>query len=256
MGKSEFYGVIAVLILSSALIIMWLTTPTRIPLITKTLITQKSEIRGVFIHESVYGYSHDWNIIAQTLASYNINEVFVNDQSGGGRRPDSEIREAIGAFHAYGIEYHSSINVLMEWRYSGTEAIKPDGSIYWQYAHCPIKAHDLILSNIEDYLETFPDVDGIMLDYIRYDIADTCYCSHCRAAFQEWLGEGPITNWAQFYPDGARWVEYAEWRTIPVTQLVKDVHDLVKSINPNIVISEAAWTLFSDSAIYWRSGKR
>lgn len=37
-----------------------------------------------------------------------------------------------------------------------------------------------------------------------------------------------------------------------MTQLVKDIRDLVKSINPNIVISEAAWTLFGNSAIYWR----
>lgn len=219
---------------------------------TKTPITYKSEIRGVFIHEEIYGVSHNWNVIAETLAEYDINAVFVNDQSGGSRRPYNEIRSAINAFHAYGIEYHSSINVLIQWRHSGTEAINSNGDIYWNMAHCPIKAHDYILQNLQDYLETFPDVDGIMLDYIRYDIADTCYCPYCRAAFEEWLDEGTITDWTPFYPDGSRWNEYADWRTLPVTEIVKDIYNLVKSFNPNIIISEAAWTLFSDSAVYWR----
>jgi hypothetical protein len=261
LRNTEFYGVTAALILWSALII----TPIALSdlasitiqnsgkiLTTKTPITQISEIRGVFIHEEIYGVSHNWNVIAETLAGYGINAVFVNDQSGGSRRPYNEIRSAINAFHAYGIEYHSSMNVLIQWRHSGTEALDSDGDIYWNMAHCPIKAHDYILEHLQDYLETFPDVDGIMLDYIRYDIADTCYCAYCRAAFEEWLGEGTITNWTPFYPSGSRWSEYADWRTLPVTELVKDIHDLIESFNPNIKISEAAWQLFSDSAIYWR----
>lgn len=263
MGKSEFYGVIAILILGSALMIMpiafsylaasiTIQTSGRI-LTTKTLITQKSEIRGVFIHEAIYGVSHNWSIIAETLARYNIDAVFVQDLNGNGWRSYSEIRTAIDAFHARGIEYHSCMSVLNEWRHSGTEAITSGGNVWSSYSHCPIKAHDLIINTVESYLETFPDVDGIMLDYIRYgDSSDICYCPYCRAAFEEWLGEGPITNWTPFYPNGARWTEYAEWRSLPVTQLVKDIHDTIKSINPNLVISEAAWTLFSNSAIYWR----
>jgi len=222
----------------------------------KTLITQKSEIRGVFFHEVIYGYSHDWNVIAETLSQYGVNAVFVNDQGGLGRRPDSEIRSAIDAFHAYGIEYHSCISVLQETKPEtslGTEAIMHDGSIYSPYSHCPIKAHDYIIENIRDYLETFPDVDGIMLDYIRYaeGTTDMCYCEHCRAAFEEWLGEN-ITDWTPFYPGGSRHNEFLNWRCEPITKLVKDIHDMVKSINPNIVISVAAWTLFQDSPIYWR----
>ncbi|MEM4143003.1 MAG: family 10 glycosylhydrolase [Candidatus Bathyarchaeia archaeon] len=217
---------------------------------TKPSITHISEIRGVFIHEATFGVLRNWTLIAETLARYGINAVFVNDQGGGGWR--SEARTAMDAFHAKGIEYHSCMSVLNEWVNSGTEAITPSGNIYNKYAHCPIKAHDKILNTIRGYLTTFPDVDGIMLDYIRYaETSDICYCPYCRAAFQEWLNES-ITDWSPFYPNGARWNEYAEWRTLPITQLVKDIHDIAKSIKPNLVISEAAWTLFSNSAIYWR----
>jgi hypothetical protein len=266
MRKAKYYSVPAILILGLASIILpiafsYLTANIRITntgkIVTiKTPITYRSEIRGVFIHEAIYGVSHNWTLIAKTLASYGINAVFVEDLNGNGWRPYSEIRAAINAFHAYGIEYHSSMCVLNEWRNTGTEAITSGGSIWDSYSHCPVKAHDLIISTIEGYLATFPDVDGIMLDYIRYgDSDDICYCDYCRAAFDEWYYQNygeHVSNWTEFYPNQAKWTIYAEWRTMPVTTLVKDIHDTIKSINPNLVISEAAWTLFSNSAIYWR----
>ena len=267
LNNIELSSFIAIIILGSALVLIpitfsYFTQNITIKnsgkiLTTKTLITQKSEIRGVFFHEIIYGVSHDWDGIAETLSQYGINAVFVNDQGGFGRRSDNEIRSAIDAFHAHGIEYHSCISVLQESKPEsslGTEAIMHDGSIYSPYSHCPIKAHDYIIDNIRDYLETFPDVDGIMLDYIRYaeGTTDMCYCEHCQATFEEWLGEGQIIDWTPFYPGGARHNEFLEWRTIPITHLVRDIHAMVKSINPNIVISEAAWTLFQDCPIYWR----
>lgn len=265
MKNVRFHCIAVVSIIISILMIIpfalsYLTTVISIQsygniLTIKTQITQKSEIRGVFIHEGIYGVPHNWTLIAETLSRYGINAVFVNDLNGNGWRPNSEIRAAINAFHAYGIEYHSVISTILEWRNSGTEAIEPDGSIHWEYAHCPIKAHDLVLQTIKNYLGNFSDVDGIMLDYIRYNTQDTCYCPYCRAAFDEWYYQNygeHVSDWTLFYPGQPNWTIYAEWRTLPVTQLVKDIHDLVKSINPNLVISEAAWTLFSDSAIYWR----
>ena len=264
--KTKFYGFLAIFVIGLAsitlpIVFSYITANIRITnfgkIITiKTPITHRSEIRGVVVHEAIYGVSHDWTLIARTLASYGINAVFVNDLNGNGWRPASEIRTAINAFHAYGIEYHSVMSVLNEWRNTGTEAITSGGNVWSVYSHCPIKAHDLVLRTVRNYLGNFSDVDGIMLDYIRYgESDDICYCPYCRAAFDEWYyhnyGEH-VSNWTLFYPSQPNWTIYAEWRTLPVTLLVKDIHNLVKSINPNIVISEAAWTLFSDSAIYWR----
>jgi len=265
MKNIQFYKVLVILtviltLITTPIASSFLATTIKITntgkiLTKKTPITHVSEIRGVFIHEAIYGYDHDWNTIAETLSQYGINAVFVNDQGGLSQRPDSEIRAAINAFHAHGIEYHSCMAVLQETvppEPLGTEAITYDGEVYSEFSHCPIKAHDHIIQHIKDYLSKFPDVDGIMLDYIRYaDEAIVCYCEHCRAAFEEWLGE-EITDWSQFYPNGPRYNEFLDWRNIPLTTLVKDIHDTIKSINPNIVISEAAWSLFDDTPIYWR----
>jgi len=133
--------------------------------------SSKSEIRGVFFHESIYGYTHDWNVIAETLAQYGVNALFVNDLSGLGRRPDAEISAAISAAHANGLKYHSTSNVLVETKGDPKyNAIRYDGSVEFNgYAQCPIKAHDIIIQNTVAYVNAHPDVDGIMLDYLRYE---------------------------------------------------------------------------------------
>jgi hypothetical protein len=218
--------------------------------------TYASELRGVFVHEGVYSCNPNWTVIAQTLAQYGVNTMLVNDQGGMGRRPDSSISAAIIAAHANGLKYYSVSNVLVETKDSSHPecyAIKYDGGVEFNgFAQCPIKAHDIIVQNTVAYFNAHPDVDGLMFDYFRYYGSDSCYCPQCKAAFEQWLGEGPITDWTQFYPGGARYGDYAEWRTIPVTQLAEDIANAVRAIKPNLVISQVPWTLFSNSPTYWR----
>jgi len=219
-------------------------------LVYETSITHVSEIRGVFIHEAIFAYPHDWNVIADTLAQYGINLVVANFMGTNGLRPHEEWVDAINAFHARGIEFHISWNVVGD--IAASEDTKAENSqgekINW---NCPIKIKERV-RQLTEYIVSNYDIDGIMLDYIRYQTADMCYCNACRSAFEEWLGEGPITDWTVFYPGGSRWLEYAEWRTISITELVKVIHDTAKFIKPDIVISLAAWSYFSDCPIYWR----
>lgn len=224
-------------------------------------IPRESEIRGVFIFEGIYAYPHNWTEVANTLAEYGINTVFVNDQQAFQRRPDSEIRAAIDAFHSVGIQYHSVMAVLQDTKWpdgnTNTSEILSDGTPLSEYSHCPIKAHDAILEHLRDYLQTFPDVDGIMLDFIRYasGTTDVCFCEYCRQEFEAWYqqeyGE-PVTNWTDFYAGGSKHDRFLEWRCIPVTRLVRDIHDTVRSINPNLVLSAAVYPLAEDNPIYWR----
>lgn len=216
----------------------------------------ESEIRGVFIHESIFGYAHDWNVIAETLASYDINMVVVNDFRIFSQRPYNEIRAAIDAFHSKGIAYHSLMLTIAQSKNnadpSSTAARTHTGAIYSEWQQDPILVRDYILSDVQNYLADFPDVDGIMLDYMRYIVQDMPYGDECKAAFEAWLGEGTITDWTPFYPGGSRWNEYGEWRTIPINTLVKDTHDLIKSIDSSILVSASAFPLFDDSPIYQR----
>jgi hypothetical protein len=194
-----------------------------------------------------------------TLANYGINAVFVSDFDTHQRRPDDEISQAINEAHKYGLEYHSVMMCLSETSVPpagvDTRARLPNGAVYSDYVQCPIRAHDYALQAVQSYLQAHPNIDGLMLDHIRYAIQDICYCDQCRSAFDAWYYEHygqHVTDWTQFYPDGPNWKIYAEWRTIPVTKLVKDIRDLVKSINPNIVLSASVWTYYSGVAYAWR----
>jgi hypothetical protein len=107
---------------------------------------------------------------------------------------------------------------------------------------------------IRNYIGNHSDVDGIMIDYMR-DGIQYCYCDEHRAAFDQWYYENygqHVSNWTEFYPDQSKWNIYASWRNEPINELVKTIHDTAKSLKPDIVISEAAWTYFSDCPIYWR----
>jgi hypothetical protein len=267
----KFYGILTILILAltsitAPIVISYFTASITIKnsgkiLIPKIPITYKSEIRGVFFEEGVFGYSHNWTLVAETLANYSINAVFVQDSTPFNRQPYAEIRSAIDAFHAHGIEYHACTMVLGNCRWdnysTSTCQVNSQGEPVSVYYHCPIKAHDYVIAAIEDYIETFPDVDGIMLDYIRYTefTHDVCFCQYCRSAFDEWYYQNygqHVSNWTEFYEGGSKHNIYLEWRSIPINTLVKDIHDTIKSINPNIIFSVCVWTLFSDCPIYWR----
>jgi|GEM_PF-1336615 hypothetical protein len=217
-------------------------------------VTNRSEIRGVFIHEAIYGFPHNWTIIAQTLANYGIDSVYVNDFDIFNRRPDNEISAAINAFHAYGIEYHAVMNGIAESKNEATAAIDYQGNKPDLYAQCPIKVKQYVEAAIRNYLGNHSDVDGIMIDYMRTGI-NYCYCDEHRAAFDQWYYENygeHVSNWTEFYPDQPKWEIYASWRNEPVNELVRIIHDTAKSIKPNITISAAVWTYFSDCPIYWR----
>jgi hypothetical protein len=217
----------------------------------KAPITYKSEIRGVFIHEQIFAYPHDWNIIAQTLKQYQIDSVYANFMSAGGTRPHEEWVAAINAFHSQGIEFHVVINVLGDEAYSAeTRAVDGNGNfVDW---NCPTNPtfRNMTKQTVETVVNTY-DIDGLMLDYIRYVISDMCYCNYCKAAFEQWYGQ-TVTNWTDFREGGSHWYDYLEWRLIPVTELVRDIRNWALAIKPNLKISLAAWTYFSDCPIYWR----
>lgn len=228
--------------------------------ITLTTVTygDAEEIRGVFIHESIFAFTHNWTLIAETLANYKIDSVYCHFANTHARRPDAEWTSAITAFHNEGIEFIACIAGPDETAYSeDTKWVLQDGSKA-PWGDCPNNPTYLaaVKTNVEE-IATLYDIDGVMYDYIRYETTDECYCSYCKVAFETYLNETILaSNWAPNYGDfstnGSRYNEFAEWRTIPITNLVRDIRSWMLAIRPNLKFSLAAWTLFADSPTYWR----
>jgi len=215
----------------------------------------RSEVRGVFFHGANYGHNRmeaNWTLIAQTCHEYGVTDAFVD--LGG--LPDGDLRtamlpEILNAFHPLGIKVHVSWNLLIGGRTSPEDmrAIKYDGTpVYWG---CPTKqATRDFIKNVVQKIASY-DIDGFMFDYARYATAEICYCSECKEKFQEWLGEN-VTDWTPFYPDGARYNEYLNWRCEPITELVSLVREWMLDVNPDLEFSAAVWPLGDDCPIYWK----
>jgi hypothetical protein len=217
----------------------------------------KSEVKAVLIHDSNFN-NPDWEVIAETCKQYGINEIRAHmiTAARSSRFPTSvhpefhrwiesrdHLRELLDATHARGIEVH----VQMIWgsvpRLDEHKAVTHQGGTYdWA---CAIRTHDIVMDILEELITNYPDIDGFSWDYVRYPVSTVCYCSDCRAAFEEWLGEGPIENWTPFYPGGNRYLEFAEWRTIPISDLIRDGAAILRVHKPDITIRAAIFPFIS-----------
>ena len=78
------------------------------------------------------------------------------------------------------------------------------------------------------------EVDGVFLDSFRYqpDVERACYCEWCRRRFREEHGYDmpKEPNWTD-----SRWRELWEWRYRVVVQRIKELYEVSKSINPDVL---------------------
>jgi len=262
MQSAKFYAIVLVLVMLAGIFSLSpaisslmknvmirstgsIATPTTAP------IAYRSEIRGIFIDGIVLSYPHDWNVIADTLASYGINIAFLSVLNFDSKDAYDEWDTAISTLHSKGIQVYLCMNCFfIEWNaYPELQCVHHDGSLSPDWI-CPIKGRDHIKELVEE--AATHNWDGFMFDYIRYSGVDQCYCDYCKAAFEEWLGEGPITDWTPFYPGGSRHQEFINWRVTPITELVRDVRDWMLAINPNLKFAASVFTLGDDCPTYWR----
>ena len=230
----------------------------RIATATTAPLTYKSEIRGVFVHAASM-VNPDWDVIAETLKQYKINVVYGEFLGfGGGYYGDSPYGDQLGlaikALHSRGIEVHVAMTFfyVVPENHHELHAVNHNGNPY-AYWISPTKQGtlDVIKTQLEEVATNY-DIDGFMFDYIRYDNTAMCYSNESKAKFEQWLGE-TITNWpGDFAPEGPRYKEFMEWRTVPITEIVINVRDWLLAIKPDLEFSVAAWTLFQDSPTYWR----
>lgn len=231
---------------------------------TITPINYRSEIRGMFVHYSSMN-NPNWDLITQTCKEYGINTLVVNVLGISAacyysdyllNRHGDQLTPALAAAHSRGLELHVLMSVLCCLKEDQMEISSTAATGDSRPNACPTKqATRMLLKNIaEELLTKFPDLDGFMFDYMRYaeEAADVCYCDECKAKLEKWLGK-TITNWpGDFAPGGSRYLEFLEWRTIPLSELVRDMRDWMRSIKPELKFSLAAWTYFQDCPIYWR----
>lgn len=105
---------------------------------------------------------------------------------------------------------------------------------------CPaaeeVRKFELIL--YEEVMNNY-EVDGVHMDYIRYDSEDVCFCQRCRSGFKAETGIDPIeigkaSEFNVFSERGRNrkhpaWAKWIEWRAGWVTKFVEDLSKVTKA---------------------------
>lgn len=231
----------------------------------------QSELRGALI-KYLNSYTHNDDVICQTLASYGFNAVYleVNPWSYTGNMIKN-IPSFITACNKYGLELHIlflffSGGYYTEY-YSSQYPLLTDGSdaermvnsggsfVGWncfQKAASRARVKNVIDTLMSNYGSAIADIN---FDYVRVptssegiDSYSVCYCDECKAAFQAWLTQNGKTfteNWSDYYYGGSKWKDYAEWRCVPINNMIRDVRQWALAWKPTLKFSADVWSPYA-----------
>ncbi|HPE68059.1 MAG TPA: family 10 glycosylhydrolase [Thermotogota bacterium] len=106
------------------------------------------------------------------------------------------------------------------------------------FSHSHPQARAFIQGAILDVLDTYPSLDGIHLDYIRYensDVIDHGYDDWSVAAFRQQTGIDPFSI-EKYSPQEVTW---HLWRENQVSSMVQQLSEQLKARKPGLLLSAA-----------------
>lgn len=130
------------------------------------------------------------------------------------------------------------------------------------------EVRELVMSVCEEIVRKY-DVDGLVLDYCRYQNANSDFSEASKKAFEEYAGV-KCTNFPYdiyYYPEGetdkgeykpsTHYNKWIEWRSSVIQGYVKEIRDRIKAIKPDISLQywAAAWWPLPATAQNWASQK-
>jgi len=227
--------------------------------------SQPNEIRSAWEPRSSGRSPQGWDMLMRTLAQSGINTLFVHWQSAGTafyrtggkrveapivlRRTNDSFAAAAAAAKRSGIAHHAWVTC---WTLEGcaesqrTQLEKEDRlmrdasgkALPWL---CPSIAANrtLIIEGLRDLAKR--GVQGIHLDYVRYPDTQGCYASATRKAFESQRGAA-VAHWpADVLPEGPQAAEFQKFKSATMTAFVREAHDALRAINPEIQLSAAVF---------------
>jgi len=220
-------------------------------------------MRGVWDHYATGLYPGDWNITAKALAGAKITDVFINavwstkchyksfvyPESDTFKIHGDQIEQAVKACKPYGIKVHvwkvcwnaddNKVEVLKKvGLYKYLQKDYNGNTVKWL---CPsVKENvDWELGQIQEIVNKY-DIDGIHLDYIRFNNSDVCYCKYCRNGFEKSIGK-PVKNWPDDVRKDRMKEEYQKFRVNLISSFVSKVSSTVKSMDSSVKVSAAVF---------------
>ncbi len=235
--------------------------------IARTQTPQANEFRGLWNHSGAGFSPGTWAETCRLLSQGGITAILPNVQqpwcadypssiiprSGLFSRYGDQLEICLTASHREGLETHAWVilwsiegapeYLIAPYRKAGRLQVSHRGkTINWL---CPTHPDNRTyeLAALRELATKYPALDGIQLDYIRYQSADSCYCNGCRTRFQKATGI-TIQEWPAEVRSGPRMVAFKEWRRNQITQFVAAARKQLKQVNPRLKLSASVYPLY------------
>lgn len=218
------------------------------------------EMRGVWMH---YYAQPSWDEAAGRLARANLNAVFPYVCSGGIAYYGGDVlprhksvaehgdwlAEAAAACRKHGLRLHPRMlnmstmgapkQTVTALGKAGRLVINHRGEIgTWL---CPTNSHNRQTQlDVARELITRYDVAGVQFDYMRYPWTDVCFCSRCRAAFEQYTG-ARVSNWPRDAYSGPLKAHFLDFRRHQLSTLVRDLAGAIRATDPTSEVSAAVF---------------
>lgn len=194
--------------------------------------------------------------------------------------------------HKAGLKVHASLNVFVAGHNFFDRGLVYNGKDHWQSVNYTdsglvpisklkhkysamtnpalkeVRGHELDV--IREVVTRYPQLDGILLDRVRYDGIEADFSSASRSAFESYTG-AKVENFPQdiytYKKDaegksirvpGRFYKQWLEWRASVVWSFFKEAREEVKKIHPNILFGTytGAWyPLYYEVGANWASDK-
>ncbi len=222
------------------------------------------EVRGVWVSDPS---RLDWDKATAELQRAGYNTMYVNFASGGAAfYPDSRVLPDVSAMsaqdwqrgielaHRRGIAVHAKLITMFmfkapaEFQRRMVRADRvmrsPDGRPALQNGYtwlCPSQPVNRaqIEEEVREILTRYP-FDGLQFDYIRFFEEPSCFCDHCRRAFEMYEGRR-VRRWPEDVQGGPLTDQFYEWRREVINDSVRDLTSLARRLRPGLTLSAAVF---------------
>lgn len=227
------------------------------------------EFRGVWLQNAGGLKEWDWQRTILSLRENNFNAIFINVLNPGYANYPSDVlphvtvegadplAEALHWCRQFGVECHvwMMVNYIRplapaEW-FAGFEQAgrlqqnRSGQTLRW-LRPADRRNRDLTVRMATEVARRY-DIDGLHLDYIRYNGPEADFSDAEKTAFEAQLLDAPI-NWLTDVERGGRYrTEWLRWRTQQVDAQVAAIAQAVRAARPRIKVSAAVYPIFVDA---------
>ncbi len=225
-----------------------------------------NEFKAAWCH-SGDGAGGGWDASIQTLKQQGFNVMLGNVMNAGMAWFPSQflpgspsvdkggdpLRDLVLACRRYRVQCHAWVmcfrmgdhpdpEFVARMKREGRLQVKFDGTVHPLWL-CPNEPHNqvMLLSAIREIVSKY-GVDGVHLDYIRYPGQDACFCKHCRAEFERFVGHR-VEPWpTAVRRDANLAAQWLAFRRRSIDRFVASVRNVVKqSPRPKTFVSAAVF---------------